>query len=64
MLIRRVLNHFTQADYSRLIDLLNPSTQRLLGMFSRDETGKLLLNVFLKQPRLLLLGLRALLIGE
>jgi len=64
LLIRRVLNHFTQTDYTRLIDMLNPSIQHLLSIFSRDETGKLLLNVFLKQPRLLILGLRALLNGK
>jgi flavin-dependent dehydrogenase len=64
LLIRKVLNHFTQTDYAMLIDMLNPSIQRLLSIFSRDETGKLLFNIFLKQPRLLLLGLRALLNGE
>jgi len=64
LLIRKVLNHFTQTDYARLIDMLNPSIKHLLSIFSRDETGKLLFNVFLKKPRLLLLGLRALLNGE
>lgn len=60
-LIRRVLHGFTQADYSRLLDMLTASTKRCLGLFPRDETSKLLFHVLLKQPRLLLLGLRALL---
>ena len=63
-LIRRVLHDFTQADYARLLDMLNLSTKRSLSVLTRDETGKLLLHAFLRQPRLLLLALRALLIGE
>ena len=63
-LIRRVLHDFTQADYARLLDLLTSSVKRSLSLFNRDETSKLLLHVFLKQPHLLLLGLRALLIGR
>jgi len=64
LLIRRALNQFTQADYAKLLDLLTPSVKHSLGFFNRDETGKLLLNVFFKEPRLLLLGLRSLLIGR
>ncbi len=63
-LIRTVLHEFNQADYARLLDLLTPSVKRSLSLFNRDKTKKLLLHVFLKQPRLLLLGLRALLIGK
>jgi digeranylgeranylglycerophospholipid reductase len=64
MLIRKTLNRFTQDDYNRLLCLLNPSVRRSLGLLSRDETSKLLLGVFLRQPRLLFLGLRALLAGK
>jgi len=63
-LIRKVLNRFSQADYAKLLDLLTPSVKHSLGLFNRDETGKLLLNVFFKEPRLLLFGLRSLLIGR
>jgi len=59
-LIRRALDHFTRTDYARLLDLLNPSTQRLLGIFTRDETKKLLFRVLFRQPRLLFLILRSL----
>ena len=58
--LRRVLNRFTQMDYNKLLDLLEPSARQTLGFFTRDETNKLLLNLLRKQPRFLLLGLRAL----
>jgi flavin-dependent dehydrogenase len=64
MLIRKALNRFTQEDYTRLLDTLNPSAHRSLGVLTRDETSKLLLHVFLRQPRLLFLGLQALLTGK
>jgi flavin-dependent dehydrogenase len=60
-LMRTVLHGFTQAEYVRLLDILNPTTKHLLGVFTRDETGTLLWNLFLRKPRLLLLGLRSLL---
>ena len=59
-LIRKVLNGFTQKDYSDLLDLLIPTTRHSLSYITRDETIKLLRNVILKQPRFLLLGLRSL----
>ena len=63
-LLRRVLNRFTQKDYNRLLELLSPSTQDTLGLFTRDESTKLLLHLLRKQPRILLLGLRVLLTGK
>ena len=60
LLIRKVLNGFTQKDYSNLLDLLMPTTKRSLSYIPRDEGRKLLFNVILKQPRFLLLGLRSL----
>ena len=59
--LRRVLHQFRQKDYSMLLDLLTPSVKHSLSLLTRDETRKLLLHVFIKQPRLILLGLRALL---
>ena len=63
-LIRRVLHHFQQKDYSRLVDLLNSSTRESLGHIHRDECTRLLWNVVRRQPRLLLLGLRGFLMGR
>jgi flavin-dependent dehydrogenase len=63
-LIRRVLHHFQQKDYSQLVDLLDSSTRESLGEINRDESTRLLWNVVRRQPRLVLLGLRGLLMGK
>jgi len=60
-MLRRVLHGFSQDDYVRLLDLLSPSAKRILGSSTRDETGRLLLHLFLYQPRILLMGMKALL---
>ena len=61
LLLRRSLHHFQQSDYSHLVDLLNDPAKESLGEYSRDEAWKMLWRVCLRQPRLLLLGLRGLL---
>jgi flavin-dependent dehydrogenase len=61
LLLRRTLHDFQQSDYSRLVDLLNDSTKQSLSAYSRDEAWKILWRVCLNQPRLILLGLRGLL---
>lgn len=61
LLLRRSLHDFQQSDYSRLVDLLNAPALRSLGEYSRDEAWKILWRVCLRQPRLVLLGLRGLL---
>jgi digeranylgeranylglycerophospholipid reductase len=63
-LIRRTMHHFQQDDYSRLVDLLNASARKSLGEINRDEATRLLWNVVRRQPRLVLLGLRGLLMGR
>ena len=63
-MIRRALHHFQQRDYSQLVDLLDASTRESLGEIHRDESTRLLWNVVRRQPRLLLLGLRGLLMGK
>ena len=63
-LVRKTLQGFTQADYIKLLDMLNPSTMRTLSSFNRDETVKLLFHLFIGQPRLLLLGLRTILLDS
>ena len=61
LLLRRSLHDFQQPDYSHLVDLLNEAAKKSLGEYSRDDAWKLLWRVCLRQPRLLLLGLRGLL---
>jgi digeranylgeranylglycerophospholipid reductase len=63
-LIRRALHHFQQQDYCDLVSLLNDSTRESLGEINRDESTRLLWNVLRKQPKLVLLGLRGLLLGR
>lgn len=63
-LIRRTLHYFQQEDYSHLVDLLSASTRESLGEINRDESTRLLWNVVRRQPRLVLLGLRGLLLGK
>lgn len=62
-LIRRTLHHFEQRHYSYLVDLLNAATRESLGEINRDHSARLLWNVLRRQPRLVLLGLRGLLMG-
>jgi len=63
LMIRRTIHRFKQADYSRLVDLMNASTRRSLSQYTRDEAASVLWHITLSQPRLLLLGLRGLLSG-
>ncbi len=63
-LIRRALHYFQQEDYSRLVDMLNGSARESLGEINRDESTRLLWNVVKNQPKLVLLGLRGLLLGR
>ena len=63
-MIRRALHHFQQKDYSQLVDLLDTSARESLGEIHRDESTRLLWNLIRRQPRLLLLGLRGLLMGQ
>ncbi len=62
LLLRRSMHGFQQSDYSQLVDLLNDSTKQPLGAYTRDEAWKILWRVWLRQPRLILMGLRGLLI--
>ena len=63
-LLRRTMHHFQQPDYSRLVDLLNAATRETLSEITRDEATRLLWNVLRRQPQLVLLGLRGLLLGR
>jgi flavin-dependent dehydrogenase len=64
LLLRRSLHDFQQSDYSRLVDLLNDSAKQSLGEYSRDEAWKILWRIGVRQPRLILLALRGLLMGQ
>lgn len=63
LLIRKLIHGFTQTQYSHLVDLLNARTRADLESHTRDEPGRVLWRICLHQPRLLLLGLHALISG-
>ena len=63
LLIRKSLHHFTEADYRRVLSLLSGSACRSLSIHTRDEMPALLRNLLLRQPRLVPLGLRGLLMN-
>lgn len=62
--IRRAMHHFQQDDFVRLFDLLHPPAMQPLGAYHRDAAARMLWRLCLRQPRLVLFGLRALLTGE
>jgi flavin-dependent dehydrogenase len=61
-LLRRSLCRFRQDDYELLLDVLTPGTRGVLGTYTRDEAGRILLRLCLAQPRLILLAMRTLLL--
>lgn len=63
-LIRRSLHHFQQADYSRMVDLLDAETKRSFAEITRDEAARLIWQVIRRHPGLALLGLRGMLLGS
>jgi len=63
LLIRKLIHGFTQVHYSHLVDILNSRARQDLEAHTRDEPGGLLFRLCLHQPRMLLLGLRALMTG-
>jgi digeranylgeranylglycerophospholipid reductase len=58
-LIRSVLDRLSDADYDRLLDLLNTGAKSMLETYSRDEMGLALGGLLLAQPRWLLLAAKA-----
>lgn len=64
LLLRRSLHRFEQADYSQLVDLLNDPAKQMLSRYTRDEAWKILWRIGLRQPRLILLALRGLLMSR
>ncbi len=63
LLLRKALHRFQQPDYSRLVDLLDAQARQSLGEHSRDDAMRVMWRLFVRQPRLLLMGLRGLLTG-
>ncbi len=63
LLVRRLLHGFTDADYDTLIGFLNGDLKEVLSGQTRDELAHMYLKLIASQPRLVILGARALLRG-
>jgi flavin-dependent dehydrogenase len=57
--LRRLLDGFSNADYDRLLRLLNGPTRRVLRRYNRDELRRSIWRLVLAQPRWVTLGGRA-----
>jgi len=55
LFIRKTLNKFKEKDYDELIDMLK-NQKKLFMKHSRDSSMKLMLNLILREPRLLKFG--------
>ena len=61
-LVRRAIHHFGQPQYSRMLDLMNARSTRLLSSYTRDQSSKILWRMSLVEPRLFLLAARGLML--
>jgi len=57
--LRRLLDGFRDADYDRLLRLLNGPTRRVLRRYNRDELRRSIWRLVLAQPCWVTLGARA-----
>jgi flavin-dependent dehydrogenase len=61
LLIRQVLNRFTEGDYDELIGMINGGLKDILEEWTRDELKNSFLRMIWNEPRLITLGAKALL---
>jgi flavin-dependent dehydrogenase len=64
LLVRRVLSRFSEEDYANLLALIGARARRVLSQLTRDDSSALLRSLVINEPRLVLLGLRGLLVRE
>lgn len=63
LLVRRLLDGFDDLDYDTLIDSMDGSLSEIISKETRDDLSRMYLDIASSQPKLLLLGARALLRG-
>jgi flavin-dependent dehydrogenase len=63
LLVRRLLDGFNDLDYDRLIDFLNRELSEVVSNQTRDDLSRMYLDLVSSQPKLLILGAKALLRG-
>lgn len=60
LLVRKILNQFAAEDYDELLSLIKGEVRNILEKGSRDELRISFLKLLMNEPRLVLLGLKAL----
>lgn len=60
LMVRKILNHFRDEDYAKLLVLIKGGAKEILEKWSRDELRISFLKLLLKEPKLFSLGLKAL----
>ncbi len=63
LLVRRLLDGFTDVEYDLLIDFLDGELREVLSDQTRDDLSQMYLSLISSQPKLLILGAKALLRG-
>ncbi|MBO0721478.1 MAG: hypothetical protein J2P41_11690, partial [Blastocatellia bacterium] len=63
LLVRRTLDGFDDMDYDMLLDYMNGDLTEVISHQTRDDLSRMYLDLVLTQPKLLMLGARALLRG-
>ncbi len=59
LLVRRLLDEFTDTDYDRLIEFMDGKLKHVLAQKTRDELSQMYLKLIASQPRLMMLGAKA-----
>jgi flavin-dependent dehydrogenase len=63
LLVRRTLDGFSDVDYDMLLDFLDGDLTEVISNQTRDDLSRMYLDLVFSQPKLLMLGARALLRG-
>lgn len=61
LLIRKILNRFRNEDYEELIRMIQGDVKEILQTWTRDDLRRFILKLISAQPRLITLGLKAIL---
>lgn len=63
LLVRRLLDGFNDVDYDMLLDFLDGGLSEVISNQTRDDLSRMYLSLISSQPKLLMLGAKALLRG-
>ncbi|MBP6824691.1 MAG: hypothetical protein KA368_24305, partial [Acidobacteria bacterium] len=63
LLVRKVLDGFSDEDYDRLIDFIDGQLKHILSAVTRDDLAMMYLKLVASQPRLVMMSAKGLLRG-